>query len=113
MIALSGAGWAFVALDAAWPAPHIAAVIEDCRPIVLLHSNVSVAEQASNAHLTLIVVVRILLRKAVKTQVKHIRIPAGQYNAREIPINVATPFPPLNLSHIGKQCPKKELKAAI
>ena len=55
----------------------------------------------------------VLLRKAIKTQVKHIRIPAGQYNAREIPINVATPFPPLNLSHIGKQCPKKELKAAI
>jgi len=43
----------------------------------------------------------ILLKNAVSTQVSHIKIPAGQESAREIPIKVATPFPPLNLSHSG------------
>jgi len=55
----------------------------------------------------------ILLKNAVSTQVRHIKIPAGQESAREIPIKVATPFPPLNLSHSGKQCPKKDPNPAI
>ena len=55
----------------------------------------------------------ILLKNAVSTQVKHIKIPAGQESAREIPIKVATPFPPLNLSHSGKTCPKKAHKEAM
>ena len=29
----------------------------------------------------------------------------------KIPIKVATPFPPLNLSHTGYKCPKKTIKA--
>ena len=31
--------------------------------------------------------------------------------ANNIPKYVATPFPPLNLSHIGNKCPKKTTKA--
>ena len=31
--------------------------------------------------------------------------------ANKIPIKVATPFPPLNFSHIGKRCPRKTSNA--
>ena len=33
--------------------------------------------------------------------------------ANKTPKYVATPFPPLNLSHIGKICPKKTINAEI
>ena len=45
--------------------------------------------------------------KAINNQVARKMIPCKYDIANSIPINTAIPFPPLNLSHIGKICPKK------
>ena len=47
------------------------------------------------------------------THVNINKIAQGNDKANKIPKYVATPFPPLNLSHIGKQWPIKALKAEI
>jgi hypothetical protein len=48
---------------------------------------------------------------ATSNQTKQQIIPVIKNNASVTPRNVATPLPPLNLSHIGKQWPAKALKA--
>ena len=53
----------------------------------------------------------ILLSTATNNQTKQQIIPIIKDNAIVAPRNVATPLPPLNLSHIGKQWPNKALKA--
>ena len=53
----------------------------------------------------------ILFSKATNSQTKQQIIPIRKDNAIVAPRNVATPLPPLNLSHIGKQWPTKALKA--
>ena len=53
----------------------------------------------------------ILLRIATNNQTKQQIIPIIKDSAIVTPRNVATPLPPLNLSHIGKQWPNKALKA--
>ena len=39
--------------------------------------------------------------------------PKTMFIENNIPTYVATPLPPLNLSHIGKTCPKNALSDAI
>ena len=53
----------------------------------------------------------ILLSPATNNQIKQQIIPIIKDSAIVTPRNVATPLPPLNLSHIGKQWPNKALKA--
>ena len=53
----------------------------------------------------------IFFTKATSNQTKQQIIPAIKNNAIVTPRNVATPLPPLNFSHIGKQWPAKALKA--
>ena len=48
--------------------------------------------------------------KAIINQVIKKMKPCQYDIASNIPINTAIPFPPLNLSHIGKICPKKIAK---
>lgn len=45
--------------------------------------------------------------KAISNQVVKKMRPCKYDIANNIPINTAIPLPPLNLSHIGKICPKK------
>ena len=53
----------------------------------------------------------ILLIKATNNHITQQIIPIIEDMAIAIPKKVATPFPPLNLSQIGKQWPTKALKA--
>ena len=53
----------------------------------------------------------IFFTKATSNQTQQQIIPAIKNNASVTPRNVATPLPPLNFSHIGKQWPAKALKA--
>ena len=53
----------------------------------------------------------IFLTTATNNQTKQQIIPTIKDNAIVAPRNVATPLPPLNLSHIGKQWPTNALKA--
>ena len=53
----------------------------------------------------------IFLTAATNNQTKQQIIPIINYKAIVAPRNVATPLPPLNLSHIGKQWPIKALAA--
>ena len=53
----------------------------------------------------------IFLTKATNNQTKQQIIPIIKDKEIVTPRNVATPLPPLNLSHIGKQWPAKALKA--
>ena len=53
----------------------------------------------------------ILFSKATNSQTKQQIIPIRKDNAIVAPRNVATPLPPLNFSHIGKQWPTKALRA--
>jgi hypothetical protein len=39
--------------------------------------------------------------------------PSKKFTENKIPTYVATPLPPLNLSHSGKTCPKKAHKEAM
>src|SRR5690606_9531686 len=45
-------------------------------------------------------------RKARNSQMAQAKRPAGNQSASSVPIKVATPLPPLNLSQTGKQCPR-------
>ena len=53
----------------------------------------------------------ILLINATNNHITHQIIPIIEDMAIAIPKKVATPFPPLNLSQIGKQWPTKALNA--
>ena len=53
----------------------------------------------------------ICLTTATNNQTRQQIIPIINDKASIAPRNVATPFPPLNLSHIGKQWPIRALKA--
>ena len=52
----------------------------------------------------------------IKEITNHVKInnnPYSKVTANKIPRYVATPLPPLNLSHIGNTCPKKHNKQEI